>query len=116
MAVLYHNPRCSKSRQAVELCEASSLDIDIHLYLASPLDYDTLHSLLSRLEGDISSAIRWSDKAFKDIDTPDIDRTNIDSIARFLSENGHLMQRPWFDSGNSTRIGRPVDCLVDLLE
>ena len=116
MAVLYHNPRCSKSRQAVELCEASSLDIDIHFYLTSPLDYDTLHSLLSRLEGDLTRAVRWTDKAFKEIDSPDVDRTSIDSVARFLSMHGHLMERPWFDNGNFTRIGRPVDCLVALLQ
>jgi len=116
MAVLYHNPRCSKSRQAVALCDASSLDVDIHLYLTSPLDYETLYSLLSRLEGDVSRSIRWNDKAFKVIDTPNIDRTSIESIARFLSLNGHLMERPWFDNGRSTWIGRPVDCLVDVLQ
>ena len=116
MAVLYHNPRCSKSRQAVELCQASSLDVEIHLYLTSPLDYETLHSLLSRLEGDISLAIRWKDNAFKEIDSPDIDRTNIESIAKFLSKNGHLMERPWLDTGLTTRIGRPVECLVNLLQ
>jgi len=116
MAVLYHNPRCSKSRQAVALCTASSQDVEIHLYLTSPLDYETLHSLLTRLEGDISLAIRWKDNAFKGIDSHDIDRTNIESVAKFLSKNGHLMERPWLDTGRITRIGRPVECLVDLLQ
>tara|TARA_B100000459_G_scaffold147365_1_gene116723 strand:+ start:3394 stop:3744 length:351 start_codon:yes stop_codon:yes gene_type:complete len=116
MAIIYHNPRCSKSRQAVALCESSSLDVDVHLYLKSPLDYETIHSLLSRLDGDIHNAIRWKDKAFKELDSADIDPTSIESIARFLSEHGHLMERPWLDDGTVTRIGRPVELLCELLE
>lgn len=115
MPVLYHNPRCSKSRQAATLCESSSQDVEIHLYLVSPLDYETLHSLLSRLDGDIGSAIRWKDKAFKELESPEVDRDSIESIARFLSEHGHLMERPWLDVGTSTRIGRPVEDLEILL-
>lgn len=116
MAILYHNPRCSKSRQAVALCDASSSEYNIHLYLKSPLDYDTIHSLLSRLDGDIHDAIRWKDKAFKELDSPDIDATSIDSIANFLTLHGHLMERPWLDTGTITRIGRPVEHLLELLE
>ena len=116
MPVLYHNPRCSKSRQAVALCDASIRDVDVHLYLTSPLDYETLHSLLSRLDGDIRLAVRWKDTAFKQMDNPDVDATNIDSVARFLSMNGHLMERPWLDNGHSTRIGRPVENLAELLQ
>ena len=115
MSVLYHNPRCSKSRQALALCDASSHEINVHLYLVSPLDYQTLHSLLSRLEGDIGMAIRWKDKAFKELESPDVDRSSIESVARFLSVHGHLMERPWLDFGESTRIGRPVEDLEELL-
>ncbi|MDE0870196.1 MAG: hypothetical protein OSA21_07785 [Candidatus Poseidoniaceae archaeon] len=115
MSILYHNPRCSKSRKAVALCEASSHDVEIHLYLNSPLDYDTLHSLLSRLDGELHMAVRWKDKSFKAIANPDVDRNSIHSIARFLSENGHLMERPWLDNGIFTRIGRPVEDLVKFL-
>ena len=90
MTVLYHNPRCSKSRQAVALCESSSIDVEIHFYLTNPLGYEVLHSLLSRLEGELHHAIRWQDKAYKEMDDPVVDRTSIDSIAFFLSKNGHL--------------------------
>ena len=116
MALLYHNPRCSKSRQAVALCEESPFDVTIHHYLTSPLDYDTIHSLLQRLDGDIKQAIRWKDKAFKVLDSPDIDSTSIESIANFLVLHGNLMERPWLDTGKITRIGRPVEVLLDLLE
>ena len=116
MALLYHNPRCSKSRQAVALCESSSLDVTVYQYLTTPLDYDTIHSLLVRLDGDIKQAIRWKDKAFKELVSPDVDSSSIDSIANFLSQHGHLMERPWLDTGKVTRIGRPVELLVELFE
>ena len=45
-----------------------------------------------------------------------VDRTSIDSIAFFLSKNGHLMERPWLDNGVSTRIGRPVESLIGFLQ
>jgi arsenate reductase len=116
MSILYHNPRCSKSRDAVALCEASMNDVEIHFYLTNPLDYETLHSLLTRLDGELYLAVRWKDKAFKDMANPHVDRTSIDSIARFLTNNGHLMERPWLDNGFSTRIGRPVESLIDFLQ
>ena len=116
MALLYHNPRCSKSRQAVALCVSSSLEVTIHNYLTSPLDYDQIYSLLARLDGDIKQAIRWKDKAFKEVESPNVDKTSIDSIANFLAHHGNLMERPWLDTGKVTRIGRPVELLVELLE
>ena len=116
MALLYHNPRCSKSRQAVALCESSPLEVTIHHYLTTPLDYVTIHSLLERLDGDIKQAIRWKDKAFKEVESPNVDKTSIDSIANFLAQHGNLMERPWLDTGKVTRIGRPVELLVELLE
>ena len=115
MPVLYHNPRCSKSRQAAQLCAESTLDVDIHLYLLQPLDYETLHSMLSRLDGDIAQAVRWKDTGLKLIDTTKVDRGNVESIAQFLAEHGQYMERPWLDDGKVTVIGRPVERLNRLL-
>lgn len=115
MPVLYHNPRCSKSRQAAQLCAVSPLDVDIHLYLLQPLDYETLHSMLSRLDGDIAQAVRWKDTGLKLIDTTKVDRGNVESIAQFLAEHGQYMERPWLDDGKVTVIGRPVERLNRLL-
>jgi len=115
MPVLYHNPRCSKSRQAALLCADSPLDIEIHHYLSQPLDFDTLHSMLTRLDGDVGESVRWKDNGLKLIDTTNVDRGNIESIARFLAEHGQFMQRPWLDDGTITVIGRPVERLNRLL-
>jgi len=111
MPVLYHNPRCSKSRHALLLCDESSVDVDVHLYLKHSLSYNTLYSLLERLDGDVRTSVRVNDKKFKLVDSSELDFDDISSIAFFLSNNGELMERPWYDSGNETVIGRPVEHL-----
>ena len=115
MAVLYHNPRCSKSRQALKLCQDSKIDVEIHLYLDEPLSYETLISLIERLDGESKMAIRFKDKKFKLADSSELDVEDNSSIAMFLSKNGHLMERPWLDVGTATAIGRPVENLLRYL-
>ena len=116
MPVLYHNPRCSKSRQAVLLFEESKIDVDIHLYLKDSLSYNTLKSLLERLDGDVRTSVRTKDKKFKLADTSNLNIDDITSIALFLSNNGELMERPWYDSGNETVIGRPISQLARYIQ
>ena len=115
MAVLYHNPRCSKSRQALAMCQDSNIDVEIHLYLDEPLSYATLLSLIERLDGESKMAIRFKDKKFKLADSTELDVEDKSSIAQFLSKNGHLMERPWLDIGAATAIGRPVEKLLRFL-
>ena len=111
MTVLYHNPRCSKSRAAVALCEASNLDVEIHLYLINPLSKQDLHDVLSRLDGPISAAIRRKDAKFKEADSTSLYIESLDSVVEFLSTHGHLMERPLLDTGVISIIGRPLEHL-----
>ena len=115
MAVLYHNPRCSKSRQALTMCQDSKIAVEIHPYLDEPLSYATLLSLLERLDGESKMAIRFKDKKFKLAESAELDVEDNSSIALFLSKNGHLMERPWLDVGTATAIGRPVENLLRYL-
>lgn len=112
MPVLYHNPRCSKSRQALLMCDESNIDVDIHLYLKHSLSYNTLYSLLERLDGDVRKSVRLNDKKFQSVDSSELNFDDISSVALFLTNNGELMERPWYDSGHETIIGRPVEHLA----
>lgn len=112
MAVLYHNPRCSKSRSAVALCEASSQSVTVRLYLTDPLNQSELLDVLSRLEQPLSSSIRLKDPKFKLVDSTSLDPDNLHSVVEFLSLHGHLMERPLYDNGVISVIGRPVELLA----
>ena len=47
--VIYHNPRCSKSRQTKQLCEEAGAELEVVVYLKTPLDQSELHGLLDKL-------------------------------------------------------------------
>ena len=111
MITLYHNPRCSKSRQALAMCDASPKEVVVHLYLSNPLSKDEIHSVLSRFQGTLKSAIRMKDPKFKTVDASSLDPTNIESVVEFLTKHGHLMERPLLDTGVISCVGRPVDLL-----
>ena len=111
MTVLYHNPRCSKSRAAVALCEASDLDVEIHLYLKDLLSKEVLQDVLSRLDGPISTVIRTNDAKFKEVDATSLDLNSLDSVVGLLSKHGHLMERPLLDTGVISVLGRPLEHL-----
>lgn len=115
MRVLYHNPRCSKSRSALALCEASSHPVSVRLYLNEPLTKKELFGVLSRLEQPIASSIRIKDSKFKLVDSTTLDINSLDSVVEFLSQHGHLMERPLYDNGQKSVIGRPVERIESLL-
>ena len=112
MGTLFHNPRCSKSRQTLALIDASGQSHDVILYLKQPLDKDAIFSLLSRLEGDPKSLVRVGDTQFDEIaeylDSPE-------GIAELLSKRPELMQRPIFDNGSKARVCRPPELVSEML-
>lgn len=115
MTTLYHNPRCSKSRSALAMCQASDQYVNVRLYLNEPLTIEELNGILSRLKGPVSKIVRTKDTKFKLVDSTMLNLEEADSIAEFLSLHGHLMERPLLDDGTTAIIGRPVEHLDQLL-
>lgn len=109
----YHNPRCSKSREALKLLEDRGVDVEVRRYLDDPLSLDELHSLADRLEGPIESLVRTNEAEWKAlaIDTPD-DQQRLVAIA----SHPRLMQRPLLDRGDRAVIGRPPAAVLTLLD
>ena len=115
MGTLYHNPRCSKSRQALEIVQQSGVDCNVVEYLKYPLDSEQILSLLSRLRGGIKDVIRTNENEYKQ---SGFDRSSLDdsrAIARLLEEHPRLMQRPIYDNGEDAVIGRPPESIKEIL-
>lgn len=106
---LYHNPRCSKSRQTLELVKNDSPEVV--LYLKHQLSRKQLNDLLSRLNEPISEIIRWSDKGAPN--KPDMVDSHL--VIDILLENPQLMQRPILDDGNIAMICRPPEKCLDII-
>ena len=66
MITIYHNPRCSKSRQTLELLNSRGIQADIRLYLEQHLNVDELLDLLTMLDMTADQLVRKSEQYFKD--------------------------------------------------
>lgn len=105
---LYHNPKCSTSRHALEEVEASGVDADVVQYLKTPLDEAQLRDLLDILEDEPADLVR-KDKRFAELGLDAADFTDVDSVVELLVREPVLMQRPILVRGGRAIIGRPKD-------
>ena len=103
---LYHNPRCSKSRQALAIMNESGVAFEEYRYLDLGIASEDLE-LLSSLE----NVIRTSD--FKSDESIDISSQN--AVAEILTKNPRLLQRPILVSDGKAVIGRPPEEIFTLL-
>jgi arsenate reductase len=114
MVTIYHNPRCSKSRQTLEILRSKGLDPDIVLYLETPLDKPTLIGLLQKLDLGAAYLVRRSEQAFKDNDLgkPDVsDEQLLDAMVK----HPKLIERPIVVVGDKAVLGRPPEHVLEIL-
>ena len=67
MYTIYHNPRCSKSRQALEILQKAKVEIEIVRYLEQPLNEEQLRALLDQLSMTAEQLIRKGEDEFKQL-------------------------------------------------
>jgi len=105
MIVIYHNPRCTKSREALEIIKNSGKDFKIREYLKGPLSEDELNGLLKKLQLSPIQLIRqnesvWKDN-FKSLNLSDGELINI------MAKHPILIERPIVENDNKAVVGRP---------
>ncbi|WP_242205956.1 MULTISPECIES: arsenate reductase (glutaredoxin) [unclassified Pseudomonas] len=111
---LYHNPRCSKSRGALELLEARGLTPNVVRYLETPLNAAQIKALLGKLGISARQLLRTGEDEYKMLQLADESLSEaqlIDAIA----EHPKLMERPILEVGNKAVIGRPPENVLELL-
>jgi arsenate reductase len=109
---LYHNPRCSKSRQTRALLEEKDLSLTIVEYLKTPLSLVELTSLLKKLKLKPSELIRKTEVLFKTLGLKDKDD---DTLLEAMCSHPILIERPIVVSGNKAVLGRPPENIHDLV-
>ena len=115
MAVtIYHNPRCSKSRQALELLESRGIKPRVIAYLETPPDRATLAALLRKLDLPPSALARRKEAEFKalGLDRPG---TTEEAILDALATHPKLIERPIVVCGRKARLGRPPEAVLEIL-
>jgi arsenate reductase len=111
---LYHNPNCSKSRGAKEILETRGADFQVVEYLQTPLDADSIKTLLAAIGGDPAELVR-KDSHFKELGLDAADYQSAEAVAALLAEHPKLMQRPVAVLGDKAVIARPSERVEELL-
>ena len=110
---LLHNPRCSKSRQALALLESAGVALTVRRYLDEPLTRDELVDLKGKLGGPVLGWTRVKESAFRDAglsrDAAD------DALLDAMAAHPILMERPVAILGNRAVVGRPPERVQELL-
>lgn len=111
---LYHNPRCSKSRGALELLEARGLTPTVVRYLETPLDAGQLERLLGKLGITTRQLLRTGEDEYKDLNLADESLSQAQLIAA-IAAHPKLMERPILEAGEKAVIGRPPEKILEIL-
>lgn len=111
---IYHNPRCSKSRQTLELLNAQGIQPDIVEYLNTPPDKAELTRILSLLGIAPRELMRTSEAEYKQqgLDNPDL---SDDQLIDAMVNTPKLIERPIVITGNKAAIGRPPEKVLGIL-
>jgi len=114
ISVFYHNPRCSKSRQALALLQERGITPEVVPYLDTPPDAKTLRSLLGQLGLPARALLRTGEEAYRTLGLNDLaldDAALMDAMAA----HPRLIERPIFIHGDHAVIGRPPERVLELL-
>ncbi|RMG30950.1 MAG: arsenate reductase (glutaredoxin) [Gammaproteobacteria bacterium] len=112
---IYHNPRCSKSREALKLLRERGIEPEIVKYLETPPDVETLRALLAKLGMRPRDLLRKREKEYKalGLDDPDLDD---EVLLQAMVEHPRLIERPIVVRGRRAVLGRPPEQVLEILE
>ncbi|HWE70906.1 MAG TPA: ArsC/Spx/MgsR family protein [Acidimicrobiales bacterium] len=113
---IFHNPKCSKSRGAVELVEAQGTTFRVIEYLKAPPDRATLDHIARRYPGPVADLVRTGDTAFLELDIDRATLTTVDAVVEVLLGHPEVMQRPIVVRGDAVVIARPSELVAGLLD
>ena len=111
---IFHNPRCSKSRQTLSLIQEKNIDINIIEYLKTPPDISQLKQILKKLGYEPRQLMRKSEQIYKDLDLGNENKTTEDLVIA-MAQNPILIERPIVLSGEKAAIGRPPESVLNIL-
>lgn len=114
MITIYHNPRCRKSREGLELLKQSDRDFEVREYLKEPLSEGEIEKLLKKLQITPVQLIRVNEdlwkKEYREKDLSDRE------LIRVMAEHPRLIERPIVEKEDRAVIGRPASNIEKLFE
>jgi arsenate reductase (glutaredoxin) len=111
---IYHNPRCSKSRETLELIRSKGIEPEVVLYLETPPDYETLDHLLSVMGRQPREAMRTKEAPYRELGLSDPGTTR-EALIEAMVNHPVLIERPIVVNGDKAAMGRPPEAVLGIL-
>ena len=111
--VIYHNPRCSKSRRTLELLVERGLEPRVVEYLKTPPSAIEIRDLLAALGRTARQVMRKGEDPYSRLGLDDVDDEA--TLVQAIHENPILLERPIVVAGGRARIGRPPESVLEIL-
>ena len=113
--IIYHNPRCSKSRETLALLECHHIQPQVELYLQQRYSVEKLQEIANKLGiTDIRQMMRTKDELYQSLglDNPTLSTKD---LLLAISQHSALLERPIVIHGNKAKIGRPPESVLTIL-
>lgn len=104
---IYHNPRCSKSRQALALLTEAGADFEIVEYLKTGLSIGELEDLATKSGGDVRAMMRTGEAVYKELQLKN--ESDDAALIKAMAENPILLERPLVSDGKTALVCRPPE-------
>ena len=111
---IYHNPRCSKSRCAVDWLNEKGFDFDVIDYMKNPLSANEIKSILAQLAMNASDMLRKNEPEYKEFIQGK--KLNNDEIIELMSKFPKLIERPIVVWDEKAVVARPLEKLIELVK
>lgn len=112
--VIYHNPRCSKSRQTLELIRDQGIEPEVVEYLKTPPSTETLSEILDTLGLEPRELMRKKETEYRELGLKDesLDR---ETLIKAMHDHPKLIERPIVISGKKIVLGRPPENVLEII-
>ena len=111
---IWHNPRCSKSRNAVALLEEQGVEAEVVKYLDTPPTKEELKEILKMLGLSARELMRTKETIYKELGLKDVE--DEEALIDAMVEHPKLIERPIVIKDGKAAIGRPIENIVELIK
>ena len=110
---IWHNPRCSKSRQALSMLEENGVSAEVVKYLETSPTADEIKALLAKLGIEPRELMRTKEALYKELGLKEV--TDNERLIEAMAQHPKLIERPVVVVGDKAVIGRPPERVIDLI-
>ena len=113
-ATIWHNPKCSKSRQTLELLEQNGIDAEVVKYLETTPGKEEIKEVLAKLKIPARELMRTKEELYKELNLKD--ESDEEKLIEAMEQNPRLIERPVVITSKGAVIGRPPEKVIEFIE